>query len=258
MAARPAREVGGHRLPAPARPPGGPGHRHAPWRRNRRFLSPKMRTLEKMSTRLPLQSPRFLLGLFRLLLAEGRSQCCSLACRFWRIKPLAMAAAMAARRLAHAGRHRDGQGAGGGALSPDGAPSPGARASGRGSLLRGEARLRRGPPALRPAGAAPAAGHRMGAPPPLPPCPDAGRPLRAERSEACSGQTRAARRPVGPAASPLPAAPQPRAATARSPAAAIGAAGAATAASSRLLPDDCQVLRKSASGESNLLLLGEL
>ena len=55
-----------------------------------------MRTLEKMSTRLPLQSPRFLLGLLRLLLADGRSQCCSRACRFWRIKPLAMAAAMVA------------------------------------------------------------------------------------------------------------------------------------------------------------------
>lgn len=187
----PCSKVGGHRLPAPARPPSGFGHRHAPWRRNRRFLSPKMRTLEKISTRLPLQSPRFLLGLFRLLLAEGRSQCCSLACRFWRIKPLAMAAAMAVRRLAHAGRRRDGQGAGGGALSPGGAPSPRARARGRGSLLRGEARLRRAPPALRPSGAAPAAGHRMGAPPPLPPCPGAGRPLgrrlRAERRGAEQG-----------------------------------------------------------------------
>ena len=69
---------------------------HRPWRRNLRFLRPKMRTLEKMSTRLPLQSPRFLLGLLRLLLADGRSQCCSRACRFWRIKPLAMAAAMVA------------------------------------------------------------------------------------------------------------------------------------------------------------------
>lgn len=90
-------------------PTGGPGHRDTPWRRNRLFLSPKMRTLEKMSTRLPLQSPRFLLGLFRLLLAEGRSQCCSLAWRFWRIKPLAMAAAMAAHRLARVCRRRDGQ-----------------------------------------------------------------------------------------------------------------------------------------------------
>ena len=53
-----------------------------------------MRTLEKISTRLLLQSPRFLLGLLRLRLADGRSQCCSRACRFWRIKPLAMAAAM--------------------------------------------------------------------------------------------------------------------------------------------------------------------
>lgn len=69
---------------------------HRPWRRNLRFLRPKMRTLEKMSTRLPLQSPRFLLGLLRLLPADGRSQCCSRACRFWRIKPLAMAAAMVA------------------------------------------------------------------------------------------------------------------------------------------------------------------
>lgn len=65
-----------------------------PWRRNLRFLRPKMRTLEKISTRLPLQSPRFLLGLLRLLLADGRSQCCSRAWRFWRIKPLAIAAAM--------------------------------------------------------------------------------------------------------------------------------------------------------------------
>lgn len=72
---------------------------HRPWRRNLRFLRPKMRTLEKISTRLPLQSPRFLLGLLRLLLADGRSQCCSRACRFWRIKPLAMAAAMVAPRM---------------------------------------------------------------------------------------------------------------------------------------------------------------
>lgn len=70
-------------------------HRHTPWRRNLLFLRPKMRTLEKISTKLPLQSPRFLLGLLRLLLAEGRSQCCSRAWRFCRIKPLAMAAAMA-------------------------------------------------------------------------------------------------------------------------------------------------------------------
>lgn len=80
---------------------GAPPHSdpHRPWRRNLRFLRPKMRTLEKISTRLPLQSPRFLLGLLRLLLAEGRSQCCSRACRFWRIKPLAMAAAMVAQRM---------------------------------------------------------------------------------------------------------------------------------------------------------------
>lgn len=97
----------GGRQGSPKRPhAGGKGERsegappnrdpHRPWRRNLRFLRPKMRTLEKMSTRLPLQSPRFLLGLLRLLPADGRSQCCSRACRFWRIKPLAMAAAMVA------------------------------------------------------------------------------------------------------------------------------------------------------------------
>lgn len=54
-----------------------------------------MRTLEKMSTRLPLQSPLFLLGLFLRRLVEGRSKCCSLACLFCLIRPLAIAAAMA-------------------------------------------------------------------------------------------------------------------------------------------------------------------
>lgn len=72
-----------------------------------------MRTLEKISTRLPLQSPRFLLGLLRLLLADGRSQCCSRACRFWRIKPLAMAAAMVAREWVWRKKGTDGRGAGG-------------------------------------------------------------------------------------------------------------------------------------------------
>lgn len=54
-----------------------------------------MRTLEKMSTRLPLHSPLFLLGLFLRRLVEGRSKCCSRACLFCLISPLAMAAAMA-------------------------------------------------------------------------------------------------------------------------------------------------------------------
>lgn len=86
---------------------------HRPWRRNLRFLRPKMRTLEKISTRLPLQSPRFLLGLLRLLLADGRSQCCSRACRFWRIKPLAMAAAMVAWGWVRVRWRTEGRGAGG-------------------------------------------------------------------------------------------------------------------------------------------------
>lgn len=54
-----------------------------------------MRTLEKMSTRFPLQSPLFLLGLFLRRLVEGRSKCCSRACLFCLISPLAIAAAMA-------------------------------------------------------------------------------------------------------------------------------------------------------------------
>lgn len=54
-----------------------------------------MRTLEKMSTRLPLHSPLFLLGLFLRRLVEGRSKCCSRACLFCRMSPLAIAAAMA-------------------------------------------------------------------------------------------------------------------------------------------------------------------
>lgn len=86
---------------------------HRPWRRNLRFLRPKMRTLEKISTRLPLQSPRFLLGLLRLLLADGRSQCCSRACRFWRIKPLAMAAAMVVQGMGPGEGGDRGRGAGG-------------------------------------------------------------------------------------------------------------------------------------------------
>lgn len=53
-----------------------------------------MRTLEKMSTRLPLHSPLFLFGLFRRRLVDGRSKCCSRACLFCRMSPLAMAAAM--------------------------------------------------------------------------------------------------------------------------------------------------------------------
>lgn len=66
-----------------------------PCLRSLRFLRPKMRTLEKMSTRLPLHSPLFLLGLFLRRLVEGRSKCCSRACLFCLISPLAMAAAMA-------------------------------------------------------------------------------------------------------------------------------------------------------------------
>ena len=54
-----------------------------------------MRTLEKMSTRFPLQSPLFLLGLFLRRLVVGRSNCCSRACLFCLISPLAIAAAMA-------------------------------------------------------------------------------------------------------------------------------------------------------------------
>lgn len=59
------------------------------------FFRPKIRTLEKMSTRLPLQSPLFLLGLFLRLFGGGRSTCCSRASLFFRIRPLAIAAAMA-------------------------------------------------------------------------------------------------------------------------------------------------------------------
>lgn len=66
-----------------------------PCLRSLRFLRPKMRTLEKMSTRFPLQSPLFLLGLFLRRLVEGRSKCCSRACLFCLISPLAIAAAMA-------------------------------------------------------------------------------------------------------------------------------------------------------------------
>lgn len=58
------------------------------------FFRPNIRTLEKMSTRFPLHSPCFLPGLFRRRWGVGRCWCCSLACRFWRINPLAMAAAM--------------------------------------------------------------------------------------------------------------------------------------------------------------------
>ena len=47
-----------------------------------------------MSTRFPLHSPGFLPGLFRRRCGVGRWACCSRACRFCRIKPLAMAAAM--------------------------------------------------------------------------------------------------------------------------------------------------------------------
>lgn len=168
-------------------------------------------------------------------------------------------AAAAEGRSAPAGTHPRGRGRAGASSGPrrgcSGAPPP---------------------PSLRPAGAAAAAaGHRMGAPPPLPPCPGAGDTCSGGRvsaggvaapsgAERAGTPGRAALRRVGsgrvrPAASPPGAAPQPRAAAAaRSPAPAIAAAGAATAASCRLPPDDCQVLQKSASGESNLLLRGEL
>lgn len=100
-----------------------------------------MRTLEKMSTRFPLQSPRVLLGLLRLLLADGRSQCCSRACRFWRIKPLAMAAAMVAPGM---GPGREGTAAGGaGGAGEGGAAQAAARPGGGGGSrpegLRGRA-----------------------------------------------------------------------------------------------------------------------
>lgn len=69
-------------------------HTHTPCLRSRLFFRPKIRTLEKMSTRLPLHSPCFLAGLLRLRWVVGRWACCSLAWRFCRIKPLAIAAAM--------------------------------------------------------------------------------------------------------------------------------------------------------------------
>lgn len=105
-----------------------------------------MRTLEKISTRLPLQSPRFLLGLLRLLLADGRSQCCSRACRFWRIKPLAMAAAMVARGM---GPGREGTEEGElGTREREGAAQTAARPRGR--VGRRPEGVRRGVGALSP------------------------------------------------------------------------------------------------------------
>lgn len=68
--------------------------RHTPCLRSLLFFKPNIRTLEKMSTRLPLHNPCFLPGLFRRRWVVGRWACCSLACRFWRINPLAIAAAM--------------------------------------------------------------------------------------------------------------------------------------------------------------------
>lgn len=145
---------------------------HRPWRRNLRFLRPKMRTLEKISTRLPLQSPRFLLGLLRLLLADGRSQCCSRACRFWRIKPLAMAAAMVAPGMGPGREGTEGRGAGDTGEGKGGADggSPwtrrGEEARGAGERGRG-AQSRLGPIALsaeRRAGRAGAPGTRRGEP----------------------------------------------------------------------------------------------
>lgn len=67
---------------------------HTPCLRSLLFFKPNIRTLEKMSTRLPLHSPCFLPGLLRLRWVVGRWACCSLACRFCRINPLAIAAAM--------------------------------------------------------------------------------------------------------------------------------------------------------------------
>lgn len=75
-----------------------------PCLRSLRFLRPKMRTLEKMSTRFPLHSPLFLLGLFLRRLVEGRSRCCSRACRFCLMSPLAIAAAMARNVTARGAR----------------------------------------------------------------------------------------------------------------------------------------------------------
>lgn len=71
-----------------------PRFSRAPCLRSLLFFKPNIRTLEKMSTRLLLHSPCFLPGLFRLRCVVGLWACCSRACRFCRIKPLAMAAAM--------------------------------------------------------------------------------------------------------------------------------------------------------------------
>lgn len=70
-----------------------------------------MRTGEDVR-RLPLQSPRFLLGLLRLLLADGRSRGLAPRTAGW-IKPLAMAAAMGGR-----------PGSGGGGTERGGAEGP--------------------------------------------------------------------------------------------------------------------------------------
>lgn len=131
-----------------------------------------MRTLEKISTRLPLQSPRFLLGLLRLLLADGRSQCCSRACRFWRIKPLAMAAAMVARGMGPGREGTEGKGAGDTGEGRGGAdgrsPSRRRREETRGVEERGRgAQSRLGPISLsaeRGAGRADAPGTLRGEP----------------------------------------------------------------------------------------------
>lgn len=64
-----------------------------------------------MSTRLPLQSPRFLLGAAPPPAGGQPVPVLLRACRFWRIKPLAMAAAMVAparvRRRRHGEEPRD-------------------------------------------------------------------------------------------------------------------------------------------------------
>lgn len=275
-------------------PPNGDPHR--PWRRNLRFLRPKMRTLEKISTRLPLQSPRFLLGLLRLLLADGRSQCCSRACRFWRIKPLAMAAAMVARGMGPGREGTEGRGAGdagegrGGADGGSPSRKSGEEARGGEERSRG-AQSRLGPIALwaeHGAGRADAPGTRRGEPPePRSRRPPPGR----VRAGSGAGAVGAAAHPAPPKPCRGPPPPlAPPASLSRLPAGrsspptsrardggqvpAGGRRGRPSRADSEGLSaglelspgrcrrrrrplagsaGDCQVLWKSASGESNLL-----
>lgn len=171
-----------------------------------------------------------------------------------------MAAAMAARRLA-----RDGQGRRRRGAQPRRGPIPGGSGRARASLLpsgtrgccRGVARPPRDPPrAALPLGVTAWAPRR-----PAPAAAGGGARRGAERgglgAEQRSKEPRSGRgllRPP-PRLPPLsPALPPP----ARPPLPSERLRAAIAAASCRLPPDDCQVLRKSASGESNLLLLGEL